>query len=185
MAMLKNTTKIVRSTNTTKYNFTPISNNLIQNENLSLEAIGLICFIVSLPSDWIIYKHWIQNAVKMNRTKFDRIWKECVKAGYIKSTKIRTNSGQFTYHYEVSDNLSVAGLPSAGSSTVGSSTVGKPGTIIKREEEKIQEQNIHLEKIDKEKNSYKLDSYEASQTPSYYELYQRGIAPNVNEYLNV
>ena len=184
MATLKNTSKIVRSTNTTKYNFTPISNNLIQNENLSLEAIGLICFIVSLPSDWIIYKHWIQNAVKMNRTKFDRIWKECVNAGYIKSTKIRTNNGQFTYHYEVSDNLSVDGSTDAGLSSAGSSTVGKPGTIIKKEEEKIHEQNIHQEKIDKKSISNKLLSYEASQSPSFSELWKRGIVSDVREYLN-
>jgi hypothetical protein len=179
---MKNTSRITRSTNTTKNNFTPISNNLIQNENLSLEAIGLVCFIVSLPESWIIYKMQIQAALKMNRTKFDRIWKECVDAGYIKCTKIRTNNGQWRYDYEVSDNLSVVGLPSAGLPNDGLSTVGKPYTKEKIHQQKIHGEKIHLEKIDKKSTSNKLLSYEANQTPGFYQIFQNG--GDTREYLN-
>ena len=176
---MKNTSKITRSTNTTKNNFTPISNNLIQNENLSLEAIGLVCFIVSLPESWIIYKMQIQAALKMNRTKFDRIWKECVNAGYIKQTRIRTNNGQWKWDYEVSDNLSVDGLTADGLSTGGFSNDGKPYSKEKKKEEKIQEQKIHLEKIYKESNS---SSSSVNQTPRFLEIFNSG--GDVREYLN-
>ena len=89
----QNTTKIIRSVNSSKYNFTPISNSLIQNQTLSLEARGLVIFILSLPETWVIYKGQVQTALNMNKTKFNRVWKECIDAGYIKVIKERVDNG--------------------------------------------------------------------------------------------
>lgn len=146
--METNTTKIIRSVNTSKHNFTPISNTLIQNKNLSLEARALIIYIVSLPENWVIWKQQVQSTLGMGRYQFDRIWKECVDAGYIKTKKFRAEGGKFTYHYEVTDNLSDVGLTTVGKTDGGLFDVGKPNTIIKKEEEKIQEEKKEIKNKD-------------------------------------
>lgn len=149
-----NTTKIIRSRNSSKYNFTPLSNNLLQNPKVSLEVKGLISFILSLPEDWIIYKSQIQRALEMGDTKFDRIWKEAVDAGFIKVTKSR-EQGRFIYDYEVSDCEITAG---------GKATGGKPTTI----------QKTQGQKIDQEKK-YKQDSSN-TQGSTYAEIFNNNIS---------
>ena len=134
----QNTSKIIRSVNASKFNFTPISNTLIQNTNISLEARGLVSFIISLPDNWIIYKGQVQKALKMGDLKFDRIWKECIEAGYITVKKQRLPNGRFLYDYTITDNVSVS-----ENTTGGKLRGGKPTSIIKKEKEKKdQEKNI-------------------------------------------
>lgn len=81
--------QIIRSKKRGAVRYTPISNSLLQNTNLSFEARGLQCYIISLPEDWILVKANIQRDAKMGRAKFDRIWKELADAGYIHSEKVR------------------------------------------------------------------------------------------------
>ena len=145
MATQQNTTKIVRSVNTSKHNFTPISNELIQNTKLPLEARALVMFIISLPESWIIYKQQVQRALNMKRVKFNRVWKECVDSGYIKVIKERAALGRFNYHYLITDRLTDGGL-----SACRLSAGGEPVAKEKKEEEKInlenniQENNISI-----------------------------------------
>lgn len=154
MAQQQNTTKIIRSVNTSKHNFTPISNQLIQNVKLSLEARGLIMYIISLPEDWIIYKGQVQNALEMNKTKFNRIWKECIQFGYIQCIKERVDKGRFNYHYVISDILSDGG-ETAGGKSVG----GKPVSKQKTQEEKIhQEKNIQESSSSPQGSTVKLNA---------------------------
>jgi len=143
MATQQNTTKIVRSVNTSKNNFTPISNELIQNTKLTLEARALVMFIISLPDSWVIYKEQVQRALNMNKTKFNRVWKECVIAGYIRVIKERAAFGRFNYHYIITDRLTEGGL-TAGGFSVGGQPVSK---------EKKEEENIYQENNIQEKNS--------------------------------
>lgn len=153
MATHQNTTKIIRSVNTSKHNFTPISNQLIQSQSVSLEAKGLIMFIISLPETWIIYKCQVQAALKMNKTKFNRVWKEAVEAGYIKVIKERADKGRFNYHYIVSDVLTDNGLTAGGLSVGGYSDGGKPVSKEKKEEENINEEKIELKNKQEEKTA--------------------------------
>jgi hypothetical protein len=132
----QNTTKIVRSVNTSKHNFTPISNELIQNTKLTLEARALVMFIISLPESWVIYKGQVQRALNMNRVKFNRVWKECVDFGYIKVIKERAYKGRFNYHYLITDRLTDGGL-TAGRLSTG----GQPVSKEKKEKENIYQEN--------------------------------------------
>lgn len=167
----QNTTKIIRSVNTSKHNFTPISNELIQNVNLTLEARALIMFIISLPESWIIYKGQVQRALNMNKTKFNRVWKECVNFGYIKVIKERAALGRFNYHYLITDRLSDGGF-TAGGFSVGGEAVSK---------EKKQE-----EKIDKEKNiKEKINSIPGNSISSFAEIFNKNISTqDVLNYIN-
>lgn len=120
-----NTTKIIRTHRFSKSKLTFIANSLLQNPKVSLEVKGLVSFILSLPEDWIIYKGQIQRALEMGDTKFDRIWKEAVEAGFIKTIKSR-EKGKFIYHYEVSDSeLTAGGKPTSGKPTTKQSIQGQ------------------------------------------------------------
>nr|CAB5223228.1 hypothetical protein UFOVP385_13 [uncultured Caudovirales phage] len=176
MATHQNTTKIIRSVNTSKHNFTPISNQLIQNQSLSLEAKGLIMFIISLPETWIIYKCQVQSALKMNKTKFNRVWKESVEAGYIKVIKERADKGRFNYHYIISDVLTEGGLTAGGLSVGGYSDGGKAVAKEKKEVENIQE-----EKIDDINNS---TSSTVSTVTTFADYFNNNPNSSVLEYIN-
>lgn len=76
--------------------FVQIPNSLAQNKNLSIEAKGLLLFMLSLPSDWVIHKSWIQKEhVKLGRDRLDRVWKEIQEAGYVEKTQNVTQKGTF------------------------------------------------------------------------------------------
>jgi len=139
-----NSTKIIRSVNTAKYNFTPISNNLLRDKRITLEARALVSFILSLPENWVIYKIWVQKELGLGRYQFDRIWKECVDTGYIKTNKWKTKDGKFQYYHEITDSLAVVDLSDVGKTDVGLADNGQPNAIIKKEEEKIYGQKIDV-----------------------------------------
>jgi hypothetical protein len=169
--MERNTSKIVRSVNSSKYNFTPISNHLIQNVSITLEARGLICFILSLPENWVIYKGQVQKALKMGDIKFDRIWKECNTAGYISVKKQRLPNGRFVYHYSVTDSISTI-----ENTTGGKPTFGEPTSIEKKEEEKIYKENK-----DQEINTRSLGSDQIS----FSDIFNQNISKeDVLNYIN-
>lgn len=172
----QNTTKIIRSVNSSKHNFTPISNQLIQNQNISLEAKGLVIFILSLPESWIIYKGQVQTALNMNKTKFNRVWKECVDSGYIQVIKERVDRGRFNYHYVITDLLSDGGLTAGGKSVGGESVGGKPVSKEKKEEEKIY----------KEKNiQEKISNIQGNSIRSFAEIFNKNISTqDVLNYIN-
>ena len=150
-----NRTKIVRSAKSSKYNFTPIANHLINNPSIGLDTIGLICYLVSLPEDWIIYKENIAKTMAQRghgEHKFNRIWKEAKDNGYIIQKKFRRDDGKYDYSYTVSDNilttseLSTPGKTTSGLTTSGLSTSGKPPSIQKNNKQKNNKQNNIIKK---------------------------------------
>jgi len=172
----QNTSKIIRSVNSSKFNFTPISNELLKSTKISLEAKGLLCFILSLPENWIIYKQQVQKSLDMARFKFDRIWKECADNGYILTHKFRDGDGKFSYYYEVTDVVSTI----VGKTGIGKTDIGKPNTIIKKEEEKKEEEK-------KDSNSIVANSIEAKKVNTntlFSELFYSNPNISVIEYLN-
>lgn len=81
--------QIIRSPKRGSVRYTPISNDVIQNKNLSFEARGLLIYILSLPQDWVLVKSNIQKQSSIGTCQFNRIWKELTNAGYIYSEKVR------------------------------------------------------------------------------------------------
>lgn len=79
--------------------FESIPRELLQDENLSLEAIGLLSHICSLPETWKIYKTQLYKKFKKNkRTSVQRIWKELVESGYILEFRKREGK-KYVYEY--------------------------------------------------------------------------------------
>lgn len=89
--------QIIRSPKRGAVRYTPISNSVLQNKNLSFEARGLLSYILSLPEDWVLVKSVVQREHAGTGTfKFNKIWEELKQFGYIESEKVRDPlSGKF------------------------------------------------------------------------------------------
>lgn len=92
---------IVKSKHASNYTVLP---NKIFNDGLSIEAIGLLSYFLSLPHDWVIYKTQLHSQLNMGREKLDRVFKELQDKGYVLSVKEMNDKGQFTYNHIVYDN---------------------------------------------------------------------------------
>ena len=82
--------------------FVTIPNELARDNSLSLKARGLITYLLSMPTDWVIYKSKLHTQVNDGREGVNKAFNELVAAGYILEVKtIDTKTGQFIYDYIV------------------------------------------------------------------------------------
>ncbi|MED3470356.1 hypothetical protein [Bacillus thuringiensis] len=70
---------VIKRRHTAQY--AQIHNNPLQNDLIDLRAIGLLSHLMSLPSDWIIYKTQLYK--KFSRKNIDAAWKELASKNYI------------------------------------------------------------------------------------------------------
>lgn len=82
-------------------NFTTIPNEIFKNQ-LSIEAVGLLCYLLSLPPKWVIYKTTLHEFYNIGRKKIDRVFKELQNSGYILSVKTY-NNGKIEHEHIVYD----------------------------------------------------------------------------------
>ena len=168
---MANKTQIIRSVESTPHNYTPLSNKLLQNNNLSLDTRGLLCYLISLPKDWVVYKENIQKQLGFGRKRMDRMWSEAKNGGYLKTQKFRETNGTYNYIYTISD----VPLSTVPLSNDGLTNVGKGDTIISKH---TQSNDIQSKELNKK--VYSIDAKES--TPSYSELFYKGIS--AEDYLN-
>ena len=81
-----------------KNNYTCISNEILQRKDLSLQAKGLLVYLLSLPEDWEVHKTEIWKHCKNGRDSVFRAWKELQEHGYITEKKYR-EKGRFQTQY--------------------------------------------------------------------------------------
>ena len=93
---MQNTGQILRSRKTGKDTFTPIKNDILQSNTLEPEEKSILVHLLSLPSDWVVYKGIIWKEMNMGRDRFNKHWKGLVEKGYVVSVRVYDkNSGQF------------------------------------------------------------------------------------------
>ena len=80
---MKNKGQIIRSGKNGKSNYTPISNDILQSKILSCEQKSILVHLLSLPSNWAIYKKTIWKQMNIGRDRFLKEWKGLVELGYI------------------------------------------------------------------------------------------------------
>jgi hypothetical protein len=83
--------------------FTVIPNGILEDKALSLKAIGLLCYLLRLPSNWIINKTSLHRHLKDGRDAVLAAFKELQDAGYIETEEIREKGKFVGFNYEVSD----------------------------------------------------------------------------------
>lgn len=70
---------VIKRRHTAQY--AQIHNSPLQNDLVDLRAIGLLSHLMSLPSDWVIYKTQLYK--KFSRKNIDAAWKELASKNYI------------------------------------------------------------------------------------------------------
>lgn len=63
--------------------FARIPNEFLQNNGISARAKGVLSYILSLPSDWVIYKTHLHQNFTEGRDAITNAFNELVKLGYI------------------------------------------------------------------------------------------------------
>lgn len=98
-----NTGQIIKSKLTNR--FTTIPNEILRSEKLSLKAKGLLCMLLSLPSDWVLYKKQLPDMCKDGYDSVMTAFKELEENGYIISIQIRNELGHHKgWNYVVYDD---------------------------------------------------------------------------------
>jgi len=89
-----------------RYNFSQVSNMALDDESMSIDARGLY----SVIQRWITYyennrldKTFLRKKCATGEVKFDRMWKELKKFGYLKQYKISAGKNKFIYVYDLLD----------------------------------------------------------------------------------
>ena len=75
--------------------YTVIPNDSVRDKSLSFEATGLLCFLLSLPSDWAIHKSWLKaQKIGCGRDKLTRLISELEKAGHMRKEVSQLEDGK-------------------------------------------------------------------------------------------
>jgi hypothetical protein len=147
---------IVKSKHASNYTVLP---NEIFTSGLSIEAIGLLSYFLSLPHDWVIYKTQLHTQLKMGRDKVDRIFKELNDKGYLMSVKEFNNKGQFTYNHIIYDK------PFNGEPIADKPVTEKPHT------EKPLTDNLLLLSTNKQSTKQQSKEYKDNMFEIFWNLY--------------
>jgi hypothetical protein len=70
-------------------NFTIIANGCLQDDSLSAEALGVLCYLLGRPDNWTVRPTQLADRFDCGREKIDRIIKELVTTGYVIKTQTR------------------------------------------------------------------------------------------------
>lgn len=72
-----------------KGNFTIIANDCFRDNQLSAEALGVICYLRSKPADWVVMPTELSNRFGCGRDRILRILKELIALGYLQKMRER------------------------------------------------------------------------------------------------
>lgn len=87
-------------------NFTVLPNYIYDRGELTLEAIGLLCFLISRPENWEVRHDTLLRKFNVTSDRLRRILSELIGAGYIQRDREqpRDEFSRFdTYDYVISD----------------------------------------------------------------------------------
>nr|WP_319485685.1 helix-turn-helix domain-containing protein [uncultured Cohaesibacter sp.] len=102
---------------TPRENFTVLRNEIFEHAELSMEALGLLTYLISRPRDWKVNQSHLKKRFGLGRDKFQRIMRELIAAGYVERRQGRSEDestfGTVQYHvfdtpietYETQDTL--------------------------------------------------------------------------------
>jgi len=87
-------------------NFTPISNALVNDEDLSAETLGVLVYLVTKPANWNVMPSQLAKRFGCGRDRMYRIINELIAAGYVRREQGRSDGGFDGMNYSVSEEKS-------------------------------------------------------------------------------
>lgn len=123
--------------------FSIIPNHIFENPNLSWGAKGLLCYMLSRPKDWVIYRNQLASVYKGERsgngkTAVDGAFKELIEQGYIVYTPKDEKTKKYIHRYDVYPEPFVDFQkinPESGFLAMGNSRCGKTSPYTKKDSE--------------------------------------------------
>jgi hypothetical protein len=82
---LMNTGQIVKGKR--KHDFAIIPNEISQSKELTMEEKGMLCFLLSLPENWVLYKKNLYDQMPDGKNAVDRVFKSLQEKGYVLSCR--------------------------------------------------------------------------------------------------
>jgi len=79
-----------------KSNFVSIDNKILNDDELSWKAKGLLCYLLSKPNDWQVRLGDLNKKGKDGRESVRSGMKELLDIGYAQKNVFRDNEGKFT-----------------------------------------------------------------------------------------
>lgn len=138
-------------------NFTNIGNDILTRQDMSFGAKGLLCYILSLPDDFVVYKSKLQKDFNLGRKMVNSLFLEIERCGYMHSVDQIRENGRFGakhyFFYDISTNPT--DVLSATAVSASSVKVPLQRTNTKKETTKQKEQELS-------KNKNFLSSYFSS-----------------------
>lgn len=87
-----------------KRDFTVIGNKTLEDDKLTFEARGLLCFLLAKPTDWTVIMQHLINSSPAGKHVVSRIVNELIENRYMVKSRIRNEKGRFVCTlYEVFD----------------------------------------------------------------------------------
>lgn len=84
-----------------KRDYTCVSNEILQRKDMSMQAKGLLVYLLSLPEDWELHKSEVWKHFSNGRDAVYRAFEELERKGYIQGKKYRDEKGRIQYQYTV------------------------------------------------------------------------------------
>jgi len=75
--------------------FSILPNSIAQNNGLTLEARGMLAYLLSLPDDWVIRVEPLKKTIGIGNVVIRRIFKELAEAGHMKLVTLPSDKGSF------------------------------------------------------------------------------------------
>lgn len=150
----KNTGLIIKAN--LEMHYAQIPNKLLRDARLGLKSKGLLSILLSLPSDWAVYKTQLQQFSTDGRDATISAFNELIKFGYIVSVKKINNKGQFSGYEYIVYNEPASPFPE-NPKTVNPNTDNTALQIKKVQKKEITNKdtsNILVRKINLEKGLY-------------------------------
>lgn len=143
-----NTGQIVKSK--TAGQFVTLTNEIARSGLLSLKAKGLLVHLLSLPSDWVLYKANLYNSINEKKGTIDAAFRELQLKGFVISVKVVDNLGRFVgWNHVVYDQPAEIGeTRHSENPTIGKSEIGETAPIQRNISTK--KDNIQINNKDKE-----------------------------------
>lgn len=120
-------------------NFTIVSNDVINDARLSLEARGLLLWLLSKPENWQTNSDLLAAQHGVGRDRIRRVLRQLSDVGYMKLETLRNEAGRITKRWMIYD-IPQAEEPATGSPAPGNPGPGNSGHISNTDEQRTKKQ---------------------------------------------
>jgi len=150
-------------------NYTIISNSILQKLN-NYEALGLYCYLCSLPDNWIFYKDQLMKHGNMGRDKLAKLLKILKECQLIDYGQIKNEKGQYE-EWQLHVKNGSEFKPTNQDTVFQEPVTEKPLTANQLLENSTYKRNIEKENKDKKERESTSEKSKASLSPISDDFY--------------